>query len=104
MKLNLTTAKDLRDLADKIMAFISNLSLTDVLKGFKAEVEIEAGQSVSIRNKLTNVPKSYIILSQEGQGQVIKVRGPDDEVWNLNYMYLKNTGTETVKITVLFLR
>lgn len=104
MKLNLTTAKDLKDLALKIQALIDNLSLTDVLKGFKEDIEIPAGATVSIRNKLTNVPKSYIILSQEGEGQVIKVRAPDGKDWNIQYMYLKNTGNQTVKLTILFLR
>ncbi len=104
MKLNLTTAKDLRDLADKINSFISNLSLTDVLRGFKEDLVIKGGETVSIRNKLTIVPKSYIILSQEGVGQVIKGRSPENKDWNNTNLYLKNSGTAEVKITVIFLR
>lgn len=122
MKANsLSSAKNLQDLITKAIAGLKKLTFTDNFEAFKAQdIEIAPGQTVSIRNELTFIPSQYIITSQEGNGLVTKAKleivntpgGTNNttQEWNLDYLYLKNNGSETneesetVKITVIFMR
>lgn len=100
MKFNLTSAKDLIDLAKKLTVGLSKLSIEDNMEVFKlVDLEIEAGDTVTIRNKLTFVPSQYIITSQTGNGLVTKTG-----TWDSNFLYLINNGSNDVTITVIFMR
>ena len=109
MKFNLTSAKDLKDLAKKLMTGLSKLSIENNIDGFLVKnIEIPAGQIVTVRNELTFVPTQYIITNQEGNALVTRVSTNTDDtsnmVWDSNFQYLKNNGSTDVKISVFFMR
>jgi hypothetical protein len=100
MKFNLAAARDLVDLAKKLTVGLTKLTIEDNMESFKVEdLEIGNGVTVTIGNKLTFVPKQYIITSQVGNGLVTKT---DD--WDIDSLYLKNNGSSDVTITVIFIR
>ena len=100
MKFNLTSAKDLIDLAKKLTVGLTKLSIEDNMEVFKVkDLDISAGTTVSIRNKLTFVPSQYIITSQIGNSLVTKTG-----TWNSNFLKLINNGSNDVTITVIFMR
>tara|TARA_B100000902_G_scaffold382728_1_gene420745 strand:- start:375 stop:695 length:321 start_codon:yes stop_codon:yes gene_type:complete len=106
MKFNLTSAKDLIDLAKKLTVGLRKLSIEDNMEVFKVkDLEITAGSTVTIRNKLTFVPSQYIITSQKGNALVTKTG-----TWTNKFLYLKNNIPHTevsgndVIITVIFMR
>lgn len=110
MKFNLTAARDLVDLAKKLTVGLSNLTFEDNMETYKVEdLEITIGSTVTIGNKLTFVPSQYIITSQEGNGLITKTKGLDVSgdatlLWDKNFLYLKNNGSDDVTITVIFMR
>ena len=100
MKFNLVTAKTVVDLVKQLKLGLRKLTLDDNLEGFTVQdLEIEANDDVTIQNKLTFVPKQYIITSQVGNGLVTKTGN-----WNEKYLFLINNGPDTVKVTVFFTR
>lgn len=107
MKFNLTSAKDLVDLAKKLTVGLSKLTIEDNMEVFKVkDLNILPYSSanpeqnvVTIGNKLTFTPSQYIITSQIGDGLVTKTGS-----WNNNSLFLKNNGTNAVTITVIFMR
>jgi len=100
MKFNLGSAKDLKELAKKLMAGLTKLNFEDNVEHQLLEDKvIIAGSTVSIENKLTFIPSKYIIVSQEGNGLVTKTG-----TWTNKTMYLKNNGAQNVTISVLFMR
>ena len=103
MKFNLTTAKTVVDLVKQLKLGLRKLSLEDNVEGFTVkDVKIGHGagsDTVTIQNKLTFVPKQYIITSQIGNGLVTKTGS-----WNEDRLFLKNNGSSEVTITVFFMR
>lgn len=100
MKFNLTSAKTVVDLVKQLKLGLRKLSLEDNVEGFTVrDVKIKGGGTVTIQNKLTFVPKQYIITSQIGNGLVTKTSS-----WNENRLFLKNNGSSEVTITVFFMR
>ncbi len=100
MKFNLSSARDLVDLAKKLTVGLTRLSIQDNMEGFTVEdLEITAGSTVTIRNKLTFTPSQYIITSQIGNGLVTKTG-----TWDKSFLKLINNGTSDVTITVIFMR
>lgn len=109
MKFSLGTAKDITDLVKQLAVGLTKLTFEENIECFKVEdLVIKAGKIAIIENKLTFPPKQYIITSQEGIGQVTKFKkttsSEPDYIWNNEYVYLKNNGSATVTITVLFMR
>ena len=100
MKFNLTSAKNLVDLAKKLTVGLTKLTIEDNMESFKVEdLDIVSGTEVTIGNKLTFVPKQYIITSQVGNGLVTKTN-----TWDIDSLYLTNNGSSDVTITVIFIR
>lgn len=106
MKFNFSISKGLDDLIKKLMHGLGKLTFEDNMESFKVvDLEIPAGQVITISNKLTFVPSKYIIVSQEGNGLVTKDVSPDTgKGWDNKFVFLKNNGSFTVKITVIFMR
>lgn len=78
---------------------LNNLKFTDNFNSFKVVVDLPVGTEVAIRNELRNkVPTERIILRGDAGGIT-----DGDTQWNLNYVYLKNTGATAKTVTVLFL-
>lgn len=108
MKFNLSFAKDIGDLASRLMQGLTKLNFDDNFSSFKEQgVIIKNGQYVSIQNKLTFVPDSYIIVNQKGHGVVTKytpIIGGITKEWDANFIYLYNNGPDDVEINVIFMR
>ena len=109
MKFNLTSAKDLKDLAKKLTAGLSKLSVEDNVDGFLVkDLKIAAGDIATVRNELTFVPTQYIITNQEGNSLVTRVstntEATSNMVWDSKFLYLKNNGSADVIISVFFMR
>jgi hypothetical protein len=102
MKFSLEGARDLQDLIRQLSLGLSKLNIEENMEAFKVEnLEIAANTEVSVRNKLTFIPKQYIITSQEGNGLVTK--GPT--AWDVNNLYLKNNdASNAVTLTIIFMR
>ena len=108
MKFNLSFAKDIGDLASRLMQGLTKLNFDDNFSSFKEQgVIIKNGEYVSIQNKLTFIPDSYIIVNQKGHGIVTKhtpiIAGVTQE-WDANFVYLKNNGPNDVEISIIFMR
>jgi hypothetical protein len=100
MKFNLTSARDLTDLAKKLAHGLVRLRFEDNMESQKeVGLTITASGTLTIGNKLTFIPSQYIITSQEGNGLITKTG-----VWTNKFLYLKNNGAEDVTITVIFMR
>lgn len=107
MKFNLTSAKDLIDLAKKLTVGLTKLTIEENMEVFKVEnLTILPADSahpeqniVTIGNKLTFTPTQYIITSQIGDGLVTKTGQ-----WTNKSLFLKNNGSNEVTITVIFMR
>lgn len=100
MKFNLTSARDLTDLAKKLAHGLVRLKFEDNMESQKeVDLTITASGTLTIGNKLTFIPSQYIITSQEGNGLITKTG-----VWTNKFLYLKNNGAEDVTITVIFMR
>tara|TARA_Y100000004_G_scaffold31445_1_gene32905 strand:+ start:858 stop:1202 length:345 start_codon:yes stop_codon:yes gene_type:complete len=114
MKFDFSTVKDIKEFVEKLTTGLSKLTFEDNMEAFTVQdVEIRSGKTASIRNLLQFVPSKYIIVSQEGNGVVTKAGLKETnstgtfsrfKEWNLDYVYLKNNGPQTVKITIVFMR
>ena len=106
MKFNLSFAKDIGDLASRLMQGLTKLNFDDNFSSFKEQgVIIKNGEFVTIQNKLTFVPESYIIVNQKGHGVVTKhtpIIGGSTREWDNDVVYLKNNGPNDVEISVIF--
>ncbi len=67
---------------------------------FVQEVTFKPGEEVKITNRLNIIPNYYIIGRQLGEGQIID----GDTAWDLDSIYLKNTGTNTITATIVVMR
>ena len=100
MKFNLTSARDLTDLAKKLAHGLVRLRFEDNMESQKeVDLTIPNSSTLTIGNKLTFIPSQYIITSQEGNGLITKTG-----VWTNKFLYLKNNGSVDVTITVIFMR
>lgn len=108
MKFNLNFAKDIKDMASRLMTGLSKLSFDDNFDSFRVQsVTIRANDYVSIQNKLTFVPDTYIICNQIGNGIVTKytpfIEGSTRE-WDYRSLYLYNNGPDDVTVSIIFMR
>ena len=108
MKFNLNFVKDFKDLATRLMDGLGKLSLEDNFLSFKEQsVTIKSSEYVTIQNKLTFVPDSYIIVKQKGNGIITHhtpVIGGIVRQWDKNFLYLYNNGPDEVTIDIVFMR
>ena len=82
------------------MVGLRDLTFDDNFRSFEVDVELAATTEVRVRNELSFVPKRYIIVSQEGAGQVTK----GTSTWTDDNVFLYNNGAVTVTIKVIFFR
>lgn len=99
MKFNIESLSDLGQLVKELAIGLRNITFADNFKGFEKTVTISATSETQIRNELQNIPTKYIIVSQTGNGLVIK-----SNTWTKDFLYLTNNGAEEVTITIIFLR
>ena len=101
MKIGISNSKSLGMLTKALEIVLSRLSLTDNFESFELQdIEITSNTEVTIGNKLTSIPSKYIIVGQTGHGLISR----GDTAWSQQYLYLKNNGPDTVKVSVIFMR
>lgn len=101
MKIGISNSKTLESLTRALEIILSRLSLTDNFESFEVQdIEITSGTEVTIGNKLTTIPSKYIVVGQTGHGVISK----GDTQWTAKYLYIKNNGPDTVKVSILFMR
>jgi len=101
MKIGISNSKTLESLTRALEIILSRLSLTDNFESFEVQdIEITSGNEVTIGNKLTTIPSKYIVVGQTGNGVISK----GDTQWTAKYLYIKNNGPDTVKVSLIFLR
>jgi len=107
MKFTIDNITNLEDLVDELGMGINRLSLVDNFAGFESKgLKIDAGSTARIKNNLDFIPERYIIIKQMGNG-LVTIPSPNEDktnVWDKDALFLKNNGTETVTITVVFMR
>lgn len=87
----------LRDLVDGL----GKLEFTENFDAFLFEGTIAAGTESKIRNRITNgIPSGRVVFGHSGGGTLVD--GPT--VWDLNFVYIKNTGGTDAVVKILFFR
>jgi hypothetical protein len=83
-----------------LFAGLERLSFDDNFQSFEVTVKIDAGQEITIDNKLSVAPTKRIIVRQDGGGLITDGRKP----WNNEQVSLINNGASVARVTVIFLR
>jgi hypothetical protein len=99
MKFRLEQLRDLKGLIRDLSNGLRHLSFGDNFQSFEQVVEITATTELQIVNKLTKIPKKYIVVSQTGNGLLTK--GTTD--WSEDFLYIYNNGAVTVTATIIFM-
>lgn len=100
MKFSLGRMVDYGQLLKELENGLRKLTFRDNFESFVETVTIPAMSEVGISNKLTTIPSWYIIGRQQGEGQIID----GDSPWTLDNIFLKNTSSNEITITVIILR
>lgn len=101
MKFRLESLQNLPSLLKELAVGLRNLSFSENFDSFEVEVTITANTEKQIRNRLTAIPKKYIIVRKSNGSEVAD--GPTE--WTSDFLYLKNYDTTNdTTITVVFLR
>lgn len=101
MRFSLESARDITALIRSLSTGLRKLTLDENMDSFiEEDVEIKANTEVSIGNKLTSIPKHYIITSQQGDALITK----GDTEWTGRTLYLKNNSSSNdATITIVFI-
>lgn len=101
MRFVIQGCRDLTALIRELSTGLQRLTIDENMDAFVVEnLLIPANSEVSVGNKLTFMPKHYIITSQKGNAFVTK----GDTEWTKSALYLKNNSlTEDTTITVVFI-
>ena len=101
MRFVLQGCRDLKALIRELSTGLQRLTVDENMDAFVIEnLLMPANNEVSIGNKLTFIPKHYIITSQKGNTLITK----GDTEWTKSTLYLKNNSlTEDATITVVFI-
>lgn len=91
---------DLASAFREIMLVARRISFADNFEAFESSGVIAAGEELGFRNELNFIPSRRLVLRQSGGGAIID----GDTPWNINNLYLKNTGTDDATVTVVFMR
>jgi len=62
-------------------------------------VTVEAGQEITVSHDLKNVPKYYILGSQDTEGQIVI----GDRAWTNSTISIKNLSINTITATIIIL-
>ena len=101
MKFSLENLLDIKQVIRQLSIGLSRLSFGDNFESFtETGLVIPAGSEARIRNQLNFIPNSRIITRQDAAGEVVD----GDTEWDLNYVYLKNTGASPVTVSVVFFK
>ena len=80
---------------------LHKLTLADNITSFQVEVTLASGEELRIRNEFnTFIPSGRIIVKHTGDPAIVD----GDTDWDNNYVYLKNAGSVSATVTVLYFK
>lgn len=100
MKFNLERLREFSKLTRELMVGLRDLTFADNFRSFEVDVELAATTEVRVRNELGFIPERVIIVMQQGNGLVTK----GDTEWTKDFLYMKNNGSVTVIVKLVFMR
>lgn len=100
MKFDIEKIREVARLVKELAVGLGDLNFADNFRSFEKDVTIPATSEARIVNELSFIPTKYIITSQTGDGLVTK----GDTAWTDDLLYLKNNGSVSVTLTVVFLK
>ena len=101
MKFNLATKADMAQVVRELSNGLSKLDLNDNFTGWQITSTIAAGAELQLVNQLqSGVPTKMVIVRQTGNGLVTDSGTP----WTSDFVYIKNNGSVTVTVTIIFMK
>lgn len=91
--------KDLASCFKDLFTGLKRLNFEDNFESFTADVNIQAGETVTIENKLSSPVSKFLTVRQKGNGLLT-----DGDVWTSERVSVKNNGAVTVSATIIFMR
>lgn len=80
---------------------LHKLTLLENLESFQVEVTLEAGEEKEIRNEFnTFIPSGRIFIKHSGDPSIVD----GDTEWTNSFVYLKNSGSTSATLTVLYFK
>ena len=98
MKFSIDSIRDIKNLIRELSVGLTKLAFLDNFESFEWSGTIDATSTVTIRNKLKNVPTKRIIVKQSA-GALIS---DSSTTWTTNFVYLQNHSATPVTVTVIF--
>lgn len=101
MRFIIEGCRDLTSLIRELSTGLRKLTIDENMDAFVVEdLVIPANSEVSVGNKLTFVPKHYIITTQKGNALITK----GDTEWSRSTLYLKNNDVNNeATVNVVFI-
>lgn len=90
---------DLTSCMKDLFAGLKRLSFEDNFDTFLADVKLQAGEEVTLENRLSAPPSKYLVVRQTGNGLLT-----DGSVWSAEKVSIKNNGAVVVTATLIFMR
>lgn len=90
---------DVKNILKELTTGLVNLRLTENFNAFTVTVTIPAGQEQSIRNQMRSRIPTQRILVRGNSSSIVD----GDTEWNMNYLYMKNTGLTEATVTLIFM-
>ena len=102
MKFNLATKADMKQVVRELSNGLNKLDLNDNFTGWQSTVTIAANTEAQILNQFSDnsVPTKMVIVRQTGNGLVVDSGTP----WTTDFVYVKNYGSVTVTVTIIFMK
>ena len=80
---------------------LHKLTFTDNIVSFQVEVTLSSGEELRIRNEFnTFIPSGRLIIKHTGDPAIID----GDNEWTNDFVYLKNAGSGSATVTVLYFK
>lgn len=87
-------------LRDLFVGLSNRLTFSDNHAQFTTELTITAGSEAKVRNLLGLIPAGFIVLKNSA-GMAI---ADGVNLWDNNFVYVRNVGGSTTTITIMFVR
>ena len=100
MRFGLERAQSLQKLLKELANGLRKLTFTDNFQSFVAEVELEAGEELTVPHRLQAVPKYYIIGRMSGNGKIIDGSLPFTD----RDITIQNVGVDKTTVTLIIFR
>jgi hypothetical protein len=79
---------------------LHRLTLLDNMESFEYEGTITNGTEVEIRNPLSTPPSGRLVIKHSGDPAIVD----GDTEWTSDFVYLKNSGSASATVKVIFFK